>query len=160
MKNPLLWIVIVILLAGLGWWWYTSMQTPAPGQVSGATDEQFVDDSKDGGVGVTVTVGSPTIVYSDAGFSPQTLTIKKGTTVTFVNQSTHEMWIGSDEHPSHTGYDGTSRETHCAPGYTGAAPLDQCGPGSSFSFTFNEVGSWGYHNHREDDDHGTIVVVE
>ena len=68
------------------------------------------------------------------------------------------MWIGSNVHPTHTDYDGTSRTTHCAPGYSGPAPFDQCGTGTTYSFTFTKAGTYQYHNHVASQNTGTVVV--
>lgn len=98
-----------------------------------------------------------TVDYTDQGFAPRTLTVKVGDTVRFVNQSSHDMWVGVDEHPSHTQYDNTSRDEHCPDG----SAFDQCarsGPGTSWDFTFAKAGTFGYHNHVRASDTGTIVV--
>lgn len=106
----------------------------------------------------TQTSMSATVIYGPNGFSPATVTIAKGSKVTFVNQSGNEMWLASDPHPTHQGYDGTTKNVHCASGYAGAAPFDQCSTGDSFSFTFDKSGTWGYHNHANDSDEGTVIV--
>jgi plastocyanin len=103
---------------------------------------------------------SATVTYTSSGFSPASVTIKQGGTVTFVNQGGGSMDIASDPHPNHNGYDGTSRNTHCAPSFSGAKPFDQCRAGASFSFTFTKVGSWGYHNHLNEADGGVVNVVQ
>jgi plastocyanin len=99
------------------------------------------------------------VTYDGSAFSPSTVTIKKGDTVTW-NDSSGQMWVASSPHPAHTGYDGTSRTTHCAPGYTGATPFDQCSPGATYTFTFDKVGSWSYHDHMNPSSFGTVVVTE
>lgn len=156
-----LWIgIAIVVVLALGWWLFTMQTANAPqttGEVQGAHDEEFVDGSKDGAA-AGQPVSAYTVKYTDQGFEPATLTVPAGTTVTFVNQSAGEMWIGSDQHPSHTSYDGTSKDEHCAPGYTGAKPFDECGTGSTYTFTFLKAGTYGYHNHKNDDDRGTIVV--
>src|SRR6185436_19055435 len=101
---------------------------------------------------------SATITYSGSAFSPSPVTIKKGGTVTFNGPST--MNVASGMHPTHTTYDGTSRTAHCAAGYTGPTPFDQCTPGTSYSFTFDKVGTWGYHDHNNASAFGQVVVVE
>lgn len=68
------------------------------------------------------------------------------------------MWVASDPHPAHDNYDGTSGSQHCAAGYTGAAPFDQCSAGDSFTFTFDKAGKWGYHNHAAHQDQATVIV--
>lgn len=105
----------------------------------------------------TAHLTSVTVTYNGSSFSPSTVTIQKGGTVNFVSTA-GAMWVASAPHPSHTGYDGTDRATHCAAGYTGAAPFDQCASGTSFSFTFNKTGSWQYHDHMNTGAHGTVIV--
>lgn len=165
MKNSTLWIVVaIIIVLGLGWWLYSSMnQAPAPavvidtGSVAGA-DNQFVDNSKDGASATGASVGTPvTVTYSDAGFTPSTVTIKAGTSVTFVNTSSHAMWVASADHPTHTVYSGTSKSDHCPNGT--ATDFDQCATGTSYTFVFNKVGTWGYHNHVGASDKGTVIVT-
>jgi len=99
------------------------------------------------------------VTYTDAGYSPANLNLKKGEAVTFKNQSSQSLWTASDVHPSHRAYSGTSLDEHC-PDTTNTA-FDACRgvlPGQSWSFTFNKVGTWGYHNHLSPGDRGAIVV--
>jgi plastocyanin len=161
MKNATLWIIVLlIVLVGLSWWWYAGKTAPSAandnGIVAGERD-QFADNSKDGAAGGEG-VERVTVTYSASGFSPKTLTVPVGTRVTFVNQGAGEMWVASDEHPSHTQYSGTSRESHCPD--PGGVAFDQCANSSMFSFVFGKAGTWSYHNHRNAADRGTIVVTE
>ncbi|BCX15636.1 MAG: hypothetical protein KatS3mg097_528 [Candidatus Parcubacteria bacterium] len=99
------------------------------------------------------------IIYTDSGYSPNTLKIKVGESVTFKNQSSQAMWPASAMHPSHTVYSGTSLVEHC-PDTAGIA-FDACTsiqPGNSWSFTFNKKGSWRYHDHLIPSFTGTIIV--
>jgi plastocyanin len=92
-------------------------------------------------------------MYTDNGFIPSTLTIKKGDTVTWVNNSTGMMRVASDPHPLHNGY---PTKGGCV-----SSTFDECavtGSGGTFSFKFDIVGTWGYHNHAVPSDKGTIVV--
>jgi plastocyanin len=97
------------------------------------------------------------ITYGANGFSPSTVTVKEGTTVTFKNESGHDMWVASGVHPAHSAYDGTTLSEHCNPA-NGETPFDECGTGDEYSFTFDKVGTWKYHNHVQASDFGTIVV--
>ncbi|HEX7651364.1 MAG TPA: hypothetical protein VF439_01440 [Candidatus Paceibacterota bacterium] len=133
---------------------------PAGQTVPPATD-QAANASDAASAGVGVSAATPVVVtLTDSGFSPETITIKKGQAVTFVNQSKSGMWVASDPHPTHQGYDGTTRTEHCVPGYEGAAPFDECTVANQFTFTFQQVGSWGYHNHVIDEQHGTVIVTQ
>lgn len=78
-------------------------------------------------------------------FSPSTLQIKVGDTVTFANSGSAIVWPASDPHPTHTGLSG----------FDAQRPLE---PGESWSFKFTRAGSFGYHDHLNPSVRGTIVV--
>ncbi|MEK6900589.1 MAG: cupredoxin domain-containing protein [Nanoarchaeota archaeon] len=104
-----------------------------------------------------VSSDAATIKITADGFQPKTLEVKAGTTVTFVNEDTAKHWPASAMHPTHTIYPGSGIEK-CG---TEEAIFDACkglGQGESFSFTFNEIGSWKYHDHLSVSSTGTIVV--
>lgn len=99
------------------------------------------------------------VIYTDSGYSPNTLRVKVGTVVTFKNQSSRAMWPASALHPTHAVYSGTSLTEHC-PDTKGIA-FDACTgiqPGNSWSFTFNKKGTWKYHDHLNPSFTGTIIV--
>ena len=104
------------------------------------------------GISVPKTV---VISYTDSGFSPANVTIKKGDTIKYVNNSSKEMWPASAMHPSHNAYPETG-------GCIGSK-FDACArikTGATYSFTFNQVGSWGYHDHISPNFFGKITVTE
>lgn len=87
------------------------------------------------------------IILGPEGFSPDSLIIEKGTTVEFVNMKGGPAWPASDPHPAHTTYsDFDSRE-----------PVVN---GESWSFTFNNLGVWSFHDHLSPYFIGKITVVE
>ncbi|MEX2012508.1 MAG: cupredoxin domain-containing protein [Patescibacteria group bacterium] len=88
---------------------------------------------------------SATVTYSASGFSPATLTVAKGTKVIFSNSASSGLWVSSDPHPTHTDYPGFDSQKSIA-------------NGQSYEFTFDRVGSWGYHNHFNPSQTGTIIV--
>jgi plastocyanin len=157
-------IVAILIIAGGGWWYIASTNT-APATIP-TTNEPIATTTETGsnvpagaGAGVDVQVTTPVVVtYTANGFSPATVTVPVGATVTFVNESGRNMWVGADEHPTHTEYDGTGRTTHCAASYTGEKPFDQCANTNSYSFTFTKAGTFDYHNHSNAQSTGRIVV--
>lgn len=88
-----------------------------------------------------------TVTYNGTSFSPRTLTITSGETVTFVNNSKQQMWVASDPHPQHTNLSGFDA-------------LRGYGAGQSYSYTFTKAGNYQFHDHLNEDAHGTITVQE
>lgn len=105
-----------------------------------------------------ISSSSTVVYYTSSGFEPATVTIEEGETVRWVNNASSGMWVGSDDHPRHTRYAGTSVREHCQNGDQNSAAFDQCSTGNQFSFTFEKTGEWGYHNHVAPGDTGTVVV--
>lgn len=85
------------------------------------------------------------VAYTDNGFSPNSLTVSSGQSVTFFNASNRNFWVASDPHPVHTDYPGFDAKR-------------QIPPGESYTFTFQKVGTWGYHNHMNPAQKGVIIV--
>ena len=106
------------------------------------------DDGNDAGA-----PQSYTVEMSSAGFSPSSLTINAGDIVVFVAVDGSNRWPASAFHPTHTVYPESG-------GCIGSA-FDACqgiANGDSYPFVFNEVGSWGYHDHLSPGKTGTITV--
>ena len=93
------------------------------------------------------------IDVTDDSFSPKTLTIKVGDTVKWVNKGTKEMWPASAIHPIHEVY---PEKGSCFAGKFDASC--QIAPGSSWSFTFSQKGTWNYHDHLNPSAYGKIIV--
>jgi plastocyanin len=151
------WIIVAVVIVIIGAWFLfkgTPAQAPAVAPVESQTSANSAPLET-----TNPAASAVTITYTDSGFSPKAVTVAQGTTVTFVNQSSKQMWVGSAPHPTHEGYDGTTEKVHCASGYTGPAPFDECSFGTSFSFTFTKAGTWGYHNHASSADWGTVTVT-
>lgn len=105
--------------------------------------------------------GGALVKYTDAGYSPADVTIKKGQAVTWVNESSKNMWVASAIHPSHAVYEGTDLDEHCPDADNSS--FDQCKgepTGTNWSFTFNKVGVWRYHDHLDASKFGKVTVTE
>lgn len=92
----------------------------------------------------TVQQAENTVTLSDDGYSPATLTIKAGTTVKWVNNSGESATVNSDPHPTHTNYSPLN--------------LGKFDNGGTLSLKFDKSGTYGYHNHLNSSETGTIVV--
>jgi len=142
-------VIIVILLAAVLLFNQSSKERPIQGipidQAPPASEEE------------QPTVSSNIVTYTDSGYSPKEMTISKGDTVVFKNESSRTSWPASAVHPTHTVYPGSSIQK------CGGSDIifDACRDletGEEWSFTFNEAGSWGYHNHRRAFNTGKIIV--
>ncbi len=158
-------IAVIIVIAG-GWYLLTRGPASAPqttgtegttGQTPAVTNTTTTTTST---TTTSVTAPGVTVTYTSQGFSPKSITVPLGTTVTFVNQSGNQMWVASAPHPTHQGYDGTTKDQHCVAGYSGAKPFDECSAGTAFSFTFTKAGTWGYHNHSNHNMTGMVTVTK
>lgn len=130
-KNILISVAVLLLVIGGGYWLLK-------GQV-GTTQQPNPTNEPN--------KNSVTVEYSGQGFSPDSITVKSGTTVTWVNKSSDSMWAASNPHPIHTGLSGFDA-------------LKGIPTGESYSYTFTKVGKWGYHNHLGPDKMGEVVVEQ
>lgn len=157
-KNLLIAIVVIALIA-LGAYAFSTREAAAPSdeqsmEQSATTSESSINE-EDGGPAFTV------ITLTDNGFSPSSVTIAVGETVRFINDSSRGMWIGADEHPTHTEYDGTSTREHCSNGMSTGGSFDQCtsvANGEFWDYTFTKSGTFGFHNHVGASHTGTVIV--
>ena len=155
MKTILTWVVILVVVVGGIFLLVsndtknnveedvvdTTMPVPAPGNED--VEEMIVNDS--GNV----------VTYTKGGFSPKEITVKKGETVTFINESSGDMWVASAIHPTHSLYP-KKRRSDCL-----GSSFDQCKAveaETSWSFTFDVEGKHGYHNHVRSSDSGKVIV--
>ncbi|HLD70766.1 MAG TPA: hypothetical protein VI937_02700 [Negativicutes bacterium] len=173
MNQALMWgavvVIVAVIVVGGGWWLLqnnaeaptiTPTAENVPGQTGGTQNNPNFTNG--GGVNVGLETSTPkthTVTYTNSGYSPSALTVKKGDTVTFKNQSSGELWTGSAMHPTHMAYSGTTLQQHCPDPENN--DFDQCkaeGAGASWSFTFTKTGSFGYHNHVNTTHFGKVTV--
>lgn len=91
--------------------------------------------------------GATVISMTSSGFSPSTLEIAPGTTVSFRNDGVRNHWPASAVHPTHQEY----------PGFDALRAIP---PGGHYSFTFENPGTWRYHDHLNPAKTATITVTE
>nr|MBI4156538.1 hypothetical protein [Candidatus Woesearchaeota archaeon] len=118
-------------------------------------DNIIVDENQDSGSMIQNRI----IELTSEGFNPKSLTIKQGQKVTWVNKISEETWPASAMHPTHKVYPGsdiekcgTSEESNIFDACKGLKE------GESYGFTFNEKGTWRYHDHLNIKNTGSIIV--
>ncbi len=157
----------IVVLGGIYFFFQSSQQPPQPSssETSASRGEEMMgeemeemmeDDMMNNSSGI-----NHVVAYSDSGYAPKELTIKKGDKVTFRNESARETWPASAMHPSHTGYPGSSIGKCNTPEenqiFDACRGLKQ---GEEWSFVFGEQGEWFYHDHLRPDMFGKIMVQE
>ncbi len=151
--KTILIVLAALILGGLAWYIFAPRPATAPTDTASTEESSLTEESVPYDALVT---------YTGAGFTPENLVIKAGDTVRFTNASeSGGMWVGADEHPTHTEFDGTSTREHCVDGAAVGGSFDMCHAaraGESWDFTFAEAGTYGYHNHTSARATGTIVV--
>lgn len=113
-----------------------------------SSDQKDVNNKDDREKSETEAKEAAKVNYTSGGFSPKIVTIKKGDTVVFENKTGASFSVASNDHPTHLLYPEFDQYK-----------TDQRGK-SEFRFTFEKVGTWGYHDHLNADVLGTVVVTE
>ncbi|MEK7515934.1 MAG: hypothetical protein AAB555_03375, partial [Patescibacteria group bacterium] len=121
-RNPITIIIVLVLVIFGGWFFLSGNMAGAPFPV--ATNQTPVVGSPTPEMIVENENPDVTVVYSDAGFSPKSVTVSVGTKVIFVNRSSGKMWVASAMHPAHAEYSGTSLSQHCPD--TMSSAFDEC----------------------------------
>lgn len=175
------WIVIVILVVVLAWQLWPRVPDmaidpvyPEPREEGGDLNQPPVPPVGDDGASTPPPGGETgngtgpfppvpnegnTVTYLDDGYRPLELRVKIGATVFFQNGSINPVRTASAQHPTHQVYPGSDIAKCGSP--LAVVIFDSCrgyAPGESWSFIFNEAGTWKYHNHLNATHFGTIIV--
>jgi plastocyanin len=104
-----------------------------------------------GGVGGgTPPTATTTVTITSAGVSPKSITVPRGSQVTFVNSSSVNHEMASDPHPTH----GSCPEIENSVGFITVGQSKQTG-------NLNTAGTCTYHDHQRNTDTslmGSIIV--
>lgn len=139
MTKAIIGIIIVAVLAVGG---YFAFHKSGPSYSS--TSNNSTSNAPSSNATNPTKPAAATITYTNSGFSPATITVKSGDTVAIKNDSSSEMALDSNPHPVHT--DDTDLN------------VGTVAPGQTMTFTVIKKGTFGFHNHLNPSDQGTIVV--
>jgi plastocyanin len=142
MKLVLIGAVLLVVIGGV--WYLSSSKTPEPGTGNQVSTGNLV---------------SNVITITSSGFSPSTLGVKQGETITFENEGAQLAWPASAIHPTHTVYPNSSI-AKCGTAEENSI-FDSCKgllQGEAWSFQFDIPGTWKYHDHLNVSHYGTIIV--
>lgn len=137
-RNNLFIIIAILLILAAGFYFVNSTKTTVS-PVS--TDTTTPTDTST----PSANIKENRVIISASGFTPQTITIKTGSSITWTNTDSVSHTVNSDPHPTHTI----------------SSLLNQAGTikaGESKSLTFPTAGTYKYHDHLNPSSSGTVVV--
>lgn len=151
-KRPLWqWVIIYLMVGGIiyaGIYYFFLAKkggyTPPATQTQSTVEQASPTTSNPSPSSSTENKSQNTVTLTPNGLSPSSLTIKAGQTVTWENKSGETATVNSDPHPTHTAY---------TPLNLGNFP-----DGGTLTLKFNKAGTYGYHNHLNPSERGTITV--
>lgn len=148
MKNYAIIVLILILVGGGSYLAYAKYGKTQNSSTSTNPVSEVLQKPTESLASPTATesmkVQENLVTLTANGYSPKTLTIKVGDTVTWLNKSGEMGNVSSDPHPAHTDFP--------------ALNLGRFGDGEKLTLTFTEAGTHGYHNHLNAEETGTIIV--
>lgn len=151
--------MVVVVGGVIGWYFFRSggnlpgmpigdREETRPTPLGGSgTDVTLSEESTGAGTEKGGVVGEVVVIYTDSGYQPNQVIVKKGTKVSFRNESSGGMWTASGVHPTH----------QLLPGFD---QLKSVTKGGTYEYTFVKVGTWKYHNHIKPTDGGMVTVTE
>jgi len=128
--------LVVIVVLGVGG--YMIFRTPSK---TGTTN---TNTSSQSSKTATKEATANTITFDGSQFTPASLTVASGTSLTVKNTSSTDVQMQSDPHPAHT--DDTDLN------------VGLVSPGQTKTFTVTKKGSFGYHNHLDSSIQGKITI--
>jgi plastocyanin len=137
LKNAIIAIGLVIVLAGLGFFLLRSSGSNNANKDS--ANQNTTNNSTS-----SSTAEPNTITLENGEFTPAVLTVKSGQTITLTNKSDGVIQFNSDPHPAHT----ANNELN----------IGSVAAGATTTFTVSKTGTWGYHDHLDSGKKGKIVV--
>lgn len=87
------------------------------------------------------------VSITEGGFVPASLTVEAGTNVVWVNADSKLHRVASNPHPEHGDHPGLDSK-------------ESIEPDSDYGFTFEEPGTYNYHDHLNPTRNGTIIVKD
>jgi plastocyanin len=142
MNKTITAVVIIIILAVGGWYIFGNKNTNSSySGSSGSSNSSKSTNTTQNSQTSNQAVATNAVKIQNFAFSPADITVKKGAKVTWTN----------NDSVSHTVTENDGKNGPSAP---------QMAPGSSYSFTFDQTGSFHYHCSLHPEMTGSVTVTE
>ena len=138
--KKLIIVVVVLIVAAAAWLLFGNQQNNTSTTSTNNNSNSTNNQSKQQATPTSQAVATDKVTMQNIAFSPADITVKKGTTVTWTNNDAVEHTVTEDD-----GQTGPS-----------APPLSQ---GQSYTFTFNQAGTFHYHCTIHSEMTGTVTVT-
>jgi len=142
--NKLVSAIIVVIIVAAGAWFIfgRSDNNSSSSKTTGTSTSENHSSGNQNSQGNSVQpVATDSVKIMNFAFSPADITVKKGTKVTWTN----------NDSTTHTVTENDGKNGPSAP---------EMAPGSSYSFTYSETGTFRYHCTIHPDMIGTVTVTE
>jgi len=138
-SNPMIWIAVavVVVIIGIVYFSRGGYRTASPASAPSSTPSSSGTTQNTGAAQNNNQTSSTAVTIQNFAFSPASLKIKKGDTVTWTNEDSAPHQIASDNNV----FSGNS-----------------IGKGQTYSFKFSETGTFAYHCAIHPSMKGTVVV--
>lgn len=94
----------------------------------------------------TVPAATNIVKIKKSSFEPSVATVKRGTSITWINEDSLAHQVASDPHPIHSDLPGLESKV---------LPM-----GGTYTFEFITPGVFGYHDHLNPSIRGTIIITD
>lgn len=145
MKKAIVSAIVVIVIAAIGGWyvWGRHNKPAASSTTTGARSSTMNMSTTSGSAGANNESAQATdkVTIQNFAFSPASITVRKGTTVTWTNNDSTAHTVTEND------------------GKDGPASSD-VNPGQTYSFTYTAVGTFRYHCSIHPSMTGTVTVTE
>ncbi len=143
-RNAILGLAVIVLVVLVGWYFLKSQKSSVDTQTqTPQVTTETVSASPTASASDSATEKG-TVKITSSGFTPQSITIKVGESVTWTNDDSANHIVASNPHPTHTDY----------------PPLNigLVEPGTSKSLSFPTAGTYKYHDHLNPSLTGSVTV--
>ncbi len=139
-KNILIVVIVVlIIVAGglLAWYFMQDEEVTSTNTVTNTNSNATLNTAGE-------KPAKNVVWIIDGSFNPSVVTINTGDTVTWVNKDEISRQVASDPYPSNSALPNLESE-----------PLEI---NDEYSYTFDETGTWFYHDNLNPINKGTVIV--
>lgn len=140
MKKGLLAVLAIVVVVGGAAALMVMNNKDEGGNPSNPSSSNSDSDSSTNPSNQDQAVATTSVTIADMSFSPATITVQKGSTVTWTNQDSTPHTVTGDD--------------------SGNMDSDSLSQGDTYKFTFNETGTFTYHCNFHSDMTGKVIVTE